>query len=99
MPFNVRLENGDGAVLGEVSRVLGDFLPDYNDLSFPLLRLVDPYDETVFNRLQTKVLIEEWRRLQDRARDVEQHGEWSAVMKLADNAVLEPMRYLRFIGD
>ncbi len=99
MPFNVRLENSDGAVLGEVSGLLGDFLPDYNDLSFPVLRLIDPYDETVFNRLQTKVLLEEWKRLQERAKKVGQHGQWSAATRLAEEATLEPMRYLRFIGD
>lgn len=99
MPFNVRLEEYGGKVLGEICGVWGDFLPEYTDLSFPVLRLVDPYDETVFNNMQIKILLEEWERLRERAKEVGQLDHWKAVKKLAETGTKKPLRYLRFVGD
>ena len=99
MPFNVRLETRSGQVLSEITGMLGSFLPQFDNLSFPMLRLIDPYDDTVFNRLQAKVFLEEWLRLKQAAERQNEQRHWREVERIANECLLEPLRYVRFVGD
>ena len=69
-------------------------LPDLEDLSYPLLRLIDPYDDTEFSSNQMIGLLPELRRLYDETREplLEQ------VVKLAERSRADGT-YLAFIGD
>jgi hypothetical protein len=98
--FNVEyIEGCPGEIAKEVVGVRGLFLPEFDDLSFPVLRLIDPYDDTVFNRCQTRVLLEEWSRVEAKARESGEHRHWREIRDLAQKVAAEPLRYLRFIGD
>lgn len=68
-----------------------------DDASSAYLRCIDPYGDTVFNRLQVPLLIEELERV----------SAWKANTKLRDDLVRFAQRvvdegphlYLKFIGD
>jgi hypothetical protein len=70
------------------------FLPELDDLRYPLLRLIDPYDDTEFSSNQMIGLLPELRRLHEetRAPILEQ------VIKLAERSRVDGT-YLAFIGD
>ena len=70
-------------------------LPEHDDLSFPYLRLVDPYGNTVFSRYQMVVVIPELERLAESSssRQVER------VLEMARLCQATIHSYLVFIGD
>jgi len=90
----------------ETSRVLRRFndqddgfansLPPFHDTSFPLLRLIDPYGDTVFNSLQMQAVIPELERLREVG-----HFEKtrSRVLELAHQCADGAHLFLVFIGD
>ena len=70
MPSTVQVidESGGTRAEGAGARGHGDLLlPSYDNLSFPLLRFVDPYGDTVFNGLQCRALLEEFTCLAEGA--------------------------------
>ena len=69
------------------------------DTSYNLLCYIDPYGDTVFNRLQMDVFLLEWERLRAMARTPEQLEAWSGVRDLARKCNDDVHLYLRFIGD
>jgi hypothetical protein len=75
----------------ELARVL----PNEDDLEFPLLRLVDPYGDTVFNRLQMRQLIPELERLASRSKS----AAVDQVLTMARVCASEVHSYLVFVGD
>lgn len=69
------------------------------DASYKLLCHIDPYGDTVFNRLQMVVFLTEWERLIGIAQTSEQRKAWTGVRDLARRCNEEVHLYLRFIGD
>jgi len=69
------------------------------DTSYNLLCYIDPYGDTVFNRLQMDVFLAEWERIRRTAQTPEQVEAWASVRELARKCGEEPHFYLRFIGD
>lgn len=69
-------------------------LPALDDLAYPLLRLIDPYDDTEFSSNQMIGLLPELQRLYEEKRDplLEQ------VIKLAEKSRTDGT-YLTFVGD
>lgn len=65
LTITVEDENGDPvrASVQDTTNVLARVLPGARDTSFPLLRFVDPYSDTIFNRRQIVELRAECARL------------------------------------
>jgi len=61
-------------------------------------RFIDPYGDTVFNRLQLPLFIEEIHSLESSASST-QRGRLAEVRALAEFALALPHRYLKFVGD
>lgn len=62
------------------------------------LRYIDPYGDTVFNRLQLEDVLRELEALSATA-PTEGHALLDQVAGLARRGLAEPHRYLKFIGD
>lgn len=78
---------------------LSRVLPSPDDETFPLLRFVDPYGYTVFNRVQLEALESELDRLLYRSDDRPTHDLLASVVAMARRCREEPHLYLRFEGD
>ncbi len=85
-------ERGDWVMLHGV-------LPAREERGFPFLGCVDPYGKTVFNHLQMEIFLEEWERLQDRARDESQKEAWKKIKEMAESCKDDRDLYLRFVGN
>jgi hypothetical protein len=96
MSLVVKLEDE----LGERSEwvLLHGVLPAYEESGFPFLRCVDPSGKTVFNHLQMDAFLEEWARLEDRAKDETQREAWQKVKEMAETCGQDRDLYLRFVG-
>jgi hypothetical protein len=74
---------------------VAQFLPDFDDLNYPFLRLVDPYGDRYFSSFQMAGLLPELARLREISRDpllVE-------VETLAQECRSTPHSFLVFVGD
>jgi hypothetical protein len=102
MPIKVVLQNIDGT--RRVKSIVDGYgglnkcLP-FGDLSFPLLKYVDPYGNAVFNKLQMPQLLEELELLVKRCSDQESKSLLEGVRELAAECNEANHLYLRFVGD
>ncbi len=73
---------------------VGFALPDFEDARYPMLRLIDPYGDTVFNSYQMTGLIPELAaRLEET-----NHQVLAQVIELAERCRMR-RSYLVFLGD
>jgi hypothetical protein len=96
MSLVVKLEDD----LGERGEwvLLHGVLPHYEDRTFPVLRGIDPFGKTVFNHLQMESFLEEWSRIEERAKDETQREAWNKVKEMAEICGQDRDLYLRFVG-
>lgn len=96
MSLVVKLEDD----LGERSEwvLLHGVIPAFEERDFPLLRCVDPFGKTVFNHLQMEPFLEEWQRVEGRAKDESQREAWGKVKEMAKVCRADRDLYLRFVG-
>ena len=96
MSLVVKLEDD----LGERSEwvILNGVLPGVTGPDFVLLSGVDPFGKTVFNHLQMESFLEEWARVQERAKDDTQREAWQKVREMAETCGQDRDLYLRFVG-
>ena len=96
MSLVVKLEDD----LGERSEwiILHGVIPARAEREFLLLRSIDPFGKTVFNHLQMETFLEEWERVQDRARDQSQKEAWEKIKEMALTCQGDRDLYLRFVG-
>lgn len=101
MAFDIRLEDERGNTIDSASDtgVLGRILPELYDTRFILLRFIDPYGDTVFNRMQIETFIEEWKRIYPSEAPPEERTFMCKVEELAERCRSEPHLYLKFYGD
>lgn len=64
-----------------------------------VIRYIDPYGDTVFNRLQIADLLADWADLGSTDRSLEEVELLDAVAAMVRECAAEPGRYLRFVGD
>ena len=96
MPWTVRLENERGQpVINEFAYI--EFVTLQNVRPDGLLRYLDPYGDTVFNRPQMGDFITEWKTI--KPPHPAQTKEWQRVLDSALKCEAEVHLYLRFIGD
>ena len=69
-------------------------LPDFENLDFPLLRLIDPYGTTYFNSYQMSGVLNELHRFQTPAGPVR-----SQLIELAETCRRTNHSYLTFLED
>lgn len=67
-------------------------------LDLPMLGCVDPYDDTVFNRSQMRLVVPELRRIAEEAPDDEAQAA-QEIIELTSRIERKPHRYLLFNGD
>jgi hypothetical protein len=89
----------------EISRVVGNthlldaVLFDLDGEQFCCLASIDPYGDTVFNRLQIPRLAKEWAALEASIVDRESKEVSNQVQVLIERARQTPHQYLKFFGD
>lgn len=90
---------------GETVRVVEDredmllrMLPATDDAEFVCLRFVDPYQDTVFNQKQLRVVAAELERLAETA-NAQQRTLIEEVRELALEGAAEPHLYMKFYGE
>jgi hypothetical protein len=107
MGLNIELQNERGECFSEVvtdpNDLLHRMLPPPDDESFCVLRFIDWYGDTTFNRFQCEVFLVEWDRLSPLGDSPAVREESVKLLKsireLAERALKEPHQYLKFIGD
>ena len=102
MPIKVVLQTLAGKRFEEAvppASLLNRILPSPEDASYPLLRFVDPYGDTLFNGIQMHGFLKEWDRLAERTAVKEELDFLARVRVMAERCKSEPHVFLRFIGD
>jgi len=100
--INIILEGEDGVALEQVDDPTGrlyKIMPRYEDSSFPFLRFIDLYGDTIFNRPQMEPFLDEWRRVRERAADPDARQLVAEVERLARRCQNEVHLYVRFQGE
>lgn len=80
---------------GELNRLL----PTFDDLSYPLLRLIDPYGDTLFSSNQMHGFLPEWDRLIAGISENEDRKFLQSIRAVAETCKKNPHTFLRFRGD
>ena len=98
MGLTVRLQDERGKPLSE-SDIGVDFRIPTGDSAFRLLSGIDPYGNTIFNRLQMDTFLVEWEAIRNEITTEDDETAWSRVKELATTCKNKPHLYLRFTGD
>lgn len=86
--------------IADPKNLLADLLPPYGRSdAYPMLAGIDPYGDTVFNRLQSPRFLSEWVDVVSNARTQEDRELVSEIERLARRCSDEVHTYLKFIGD
>ena len=102
MPISVVMQTLDGKCFDEVWPVnpeLNRWLPPFDDASYPLLRLIDPYGNTLFSSNQLHRFLPEWDRLNQNVTDDGARKLFKRVRNIAEPCKKKPHTFLRFVGD
>ena len=102
MGITVVLENGRGdplVTVEDVANVLHGVLPSAGDDRFPYLSTIDWYGDTVFNRLQARGFLAEWRRLDLSTLSTSERELVGSIEALARRLASDVHVYLKFHGD
>jgi hypothetical protein len=97
--ITVVLQDENGNEVTQGVDVPTNVLARPDDPRFTCLRFVDPYGDTVFNRLQVGPLLEDLHLIRDSS---EMHQYEAAIRKieeLIERCQKEPHLYIRFVGD
>lgn len=101
MGLNIVVTDYTGELFEKIEdpkNILHRLLPPSDEESASLLAKIDWYGDTYFNYLQIKRFLEEWGRLQQRARTPEENELVEGVRRLAMRCQHD-RSLLRFIGD
>jgi hypothetical protein len=99
--LTIVLESEDGRALATVEDLknrLYHLLPKHDDDHFQMIRFIDWYGDTVFNRLQAATFLK-WETLRGNGNSKEDEDLVSAIRELAFRLQTEPHLYLKFYGD
>jgi len=97
--INVVVQDENGIDRSEQVTFPTKILPCLDDTRFSLLRFIDPYGDTLFNRLQIPVVLNDLRLLKTIAGSCDQQDLIQRIERLAEMSQKEPHLYLKFIGD
>lgn len=86
-------------LVADPEKFLEKVLPPRDPTDFPLLRYIDWYGNTIFNRNQMDQFLTEWQRIQKRAQTPQEAELLSRIESLARRVKDTHHRYLKFEGD
>jgi len=101
MGLDIELQDERGERLqstGDAQNLLIRLLPDDAD-AYPMLASIDPYGDTVFNRIQMGRFLREWEAVSANARSADERILVGIVQSMAVHCRDEVHLYLKFIGD
>ena len=93
------VQDEEGNQVGECVDLPIELLPNLHDSKFACLRFIDPYGDTLFNRLQLPAVLEDVRLLKMTERTNEQNELIYRIEALVGVCEKKPHLYLKFIGD
>ncbi len=97
--IRVQVEDETGRVVTQGIDVPAGLIARPDDLRFSCLRFVDPFGDTLFNRVQLPALLDDLRTLRGSC-DVARHEPLlREVEALIERCRAEPHLYLRLVGD
>jgi len=102
MGFEIRLEDEFGNkvdAVGDPANFLPRLLPSPEDESFICLRFIDPYGDTVFNRIQIETFVVEIERILMKTVTSKERQLLENIQALAERCRSEPHSYVKFYGD
>jgi hypothetical protein len=102
MGLQILLKNEKGEILDSVidfKKLLNKLLPNFDNGKYSCLRFIDRYGDTVFNRLQMSVFLDEWNWIVEKATSEEEKNLVLHIKDLATRCQKEPHLYLMFFGD
>lgn len=102
MPIAIHLRRENGETLNSVHESPGDghVLPVLDIAEFPMLGHVDPYGNTIFNRSQMRVIMDEIDRLVGAPMMNEKQAEFLLKVKeICVEGLTRQHRFLWFLGD
>ncbi len=102
MGLTVALENESGQPLERIedpTNILHRLLPGSDNKTYNCISTIDWYGDTVFNHLQIKQFLEEWRRLEPDASKPTDTALLKAIENIAMRVANEHHLYLKFYGD
>lgn len=102
MGIVVRLQDENGERLDEIAdihNILHRILPAEDDPSYPCLRYVDWYGDTVFNRTQARDVLRELELILSRSSGRDEQELLSRIIQMVKRCLEEVHLYLKFIGD
>jgi hypothetical protein len=91
--------NNISDIIEDPQGVIALSLPNISDRTYCCLRFIDPYGDTIFNRIQAIIMVEEWDKLEQSFSNQNAETLWVDIRKLIVQCSEEPHTYLRFIGD
>jgi hypothetical protein len=102
MGFDIELQDERGTCIkstGDPTNILHRVLPEVSDETFPLLRFVDWWGNTIFNGPQMEEFLEEWERVMKNANGDDDLRLLTEIRDLAGQCRSGIHLYLKFIGD
>jgi RNA binding exosome subunit len=102
MGLTIVLETETGEGLERVedhANVLHRLLPGPEDVRYQCIGAIDWYGDTIFNYLQARQFLEEWRQVSARVCGVAEAAIMMAIEKMAERVAKERHLYLKFYGD
>jgi len=93
------IQDENGNQVGERIDLPAGLFPDLHDTRFVCLRFIDPYGDTVFNRLQVQAMLEDLRLLKTVSQSHDQQMLIQRIEALGEICQKEAHLYLKFIGD
>jgi hypothetical protein len=86
--------------IGDPKNLLAGLLPQAEKSgAYPMLAGIDPYGDTVFNRIQMPRFLFEWVDVVAGARSEEDRELVLEIARMARRCAAEVHTYLKFIGD
>jgi hypothetical protein len=95
----VVLQDENGKMLSEQVCIATNVLSHVHDTRFTCLRFVDPYGDTIFNRLQMTALLDDLHVLRQNPGNDQHENILSQIETLVQRGQSEPHIYIKFIGD
>lgn len=102
LALEIYLQDADGNTLEyepDLDGVLDKILGNSDERAFELIGFIDPYGNTVFNRLQMAKFLDEWDVLTAKVSSESERAYLGKISALARRVAREPHLYLKFEGD
>ena len=97
--IRVLIQDEKGNEVSEGIDVQASLLSHPDDTRFKCLKFVDPYGDTILNRLQLDILLEDLHLLEESFQNLQQREVIKQIEGLVTQCQQEPHLYIKFIGD